>query len=306
MRNIRGAENTKYYHEYFDSLHSFSSFIETAPKTTSDDASTKEGGDRTEFTGTPTYKVADDMMKSATLWNEAHAYIEKIKAKLPTLQGKGTRITFENEFAGGSVNMGRYLQGKPDTMKRMHRTEASKRGKIVDLYFDPCLSGGIPTSQMMNYGIAVYSFVNTLEQDGYRVNLFVAATNNSKNGYQVCTIKIKDSSEPLEMNSMLYAAAHPSMFRRHIFAYLERMWYFQTGHGRVAELSRYTREQLMWHYNDNPSNSFFLFKLQELPSHVARNSQNIYDKFVKLVYQQMSDIETGKQEPFKAELHFKF
>jgi hypothetical protein len=299
-----GKQNDKYFAQYFESLTQFSQWISVTNKTTDSDSSESNGYD---FTHSDSFQDADAYMKGLKKWEEVYDKIEKLNIDIDQVQGDGYVMKRKPSVAGGSVHMGRYLRGTPECMIRNIRTEAERRGKIVDIYYDPCISGGYSTDAMITYGLAVFMSIDALEQEGYRVNLFLSATNNSKDGYQVVFIKVKDSSELLEMNSMLYAIAHPSMFRRHIFAYLERSWYWQYGYGKVPDACNYKRHELMLNYKDNPSKSFFLRNLQNLQKNESKmNSKELAQYFFDGIKQQMSDYDNGISEPLKGESNFSY
>ncbi len=303
-------QENNYENQYFDSVVDFRTWINnTTRNAEAENASEGTDADRKEFTLTDTMQEADQYLTSEKIWEDGIAKSKVMIANLPQPQGDGTKINFKNAVAGGSVNLGRYLQGKPDSMRQMKRTTAQKRGKIIDLYFDPCISGGMSTDAMIAYGCAVYSIVNELQLQGYRINLYAAYTSKQHGDKSkgvvrsVCTVKIKSSDEVLDTNSMLYAIAHPSMFRRHWFAWLERKSFWSYGYGQVTEATAFKRSEVMWGYNTNPTNSFFMQKLQNLPSGMQNNSTKIAEHLIAKIYKQ---IESADENVLDGEVHFQF
>lgn len=306
MKPIKfGKENSNYFAEYFSSLTSFCNWINNTERKKGNPKESETNGK--DFTGTNSLDEANRYITGLEKWDAVYNRIEKLDLDVTDVQGSGYAIKRKPSVAGGSVHLGRYLRGTPECMIRNVRTEAERRGKVLDIYFDPCISGGYSTDAMITYGLAVFMTIDALENEGYRINLYLSATNNSKDSLQVVFIKVKDSTESLEMNSMLYAIAHPSMFRRHIFAYLERSWYWQYGYGVVPNVQKFKRNELMFGYNENPSRSFFLRNLQNLQKENQKmDEKELANYFINGIKEQMSDYDGCVNEPLKGESNFSY
>ena len=63
-----------------------------------------------------------------------------------------------------------------------------------------------------------------MEKNGYRVNLYAYFCGGGKNKtLGTAIIKIKDSGKYLDTLRIAYPLVNPSFYRRHIFAYMERL-----------------------------------------------------------------------------------
>lgn len=77
----------------------------------------------------------------------------------------------------------------------------------------------ITPNAIMNRGIAIASVIDTLESAGQRVELIAERRGISKKAradYRL-TITLKDAEQPLEIDRIAFALAHPSMLRRIAF-----------------------------------------------------------------------------------------
>ena len=86
--------------------------------------------------------------------------------------------------------------------------------------------------------VKVLQLVNRLEKQGYRVNLNVIFGSEKRNTV-VTKVRIKSSSQKLNIKQTAFPLVHPSMLRRIIFAVWERSEEcsyggFEYGYGRVC------------------------------------------------------------------------
>jgi hypothetical protein len=301
----RQSDNVKL--QYFNSPEILSEYLSETP----DDSScmgTTHGvsKSRTMFTGTESFQQADDYMKSVKIWEEGREKFLKSKLVVDSVYGTQVEQSYYHDVAGSVVDMGRYLDGEPECMIEFTQTEVELRGKILDIYFDLVVSGGMSTNAMTNYGIGVYSIVDALEQEGYRVNLYVCGTWEFQDRKEVVTIKIKTSEQHLEMNQMLYCIAHPSFCRRHLFSWYDKQPKNKYGRGQPQELKLFKKNQLMWFYNENQKHSYFLRNIQNMPSHI-NTAEKIRDYHLESIKRQMQDTDDGTDVALSdGELHFQF
>ena len=115
--------------------------------------------------------------------------------------------------------------------------------KAISIVYNMCANCGTGTEEFIKCGITLLSLVNTLELRGYRVNLqtafFCAADGNDRAFGALC---VKDYREHLDLQKLCFPVAHPSMFRRFGFKWLETCsglvesdWSF--GYGRSVSLN---------------------------------------------------------------------
>lgn len=92
---------------------------------------------------------------------------------------------------------------------------------------------------MINTAAKVASVIRGLEKSGYRVNLYVAGIARNNNQTIGVAVKVKNAGEYLDTLRLAYPIVHPSFFRRHILAYLERCkgYRMPKNYGYVLETS---------------------------------------------------------------------
>lgn len=132
------------------------------------------------------------------------------------------RTTFVRDVAGSFPNVGAYLAGAPNAMYRPSRKTAKAR-PFVHLYVPIGYSGGTDANTAFDRGCAIVALCDALETSGARVkitlirNSFVSDTTRISMRF-----KVKDYGERLDIDQVIFTAAHPAMFRRICFGLQER------------------------------------------------------------------------------------
>lgn len=130
------------------------------------------------------------------------------------------------DVAGERPDISRFCAGDPEYMINQGESLVSKK-PVLRLLVQ--VGGNVATSQAQfnNYGGAIVSWVDALESEGYRVELSFCIQTNSTNARNSrdqlsAIVKVKDASEPVEIDRLAFAFAHPSLFRRLWFAIMEQ------------------------------------------------------------------------------------
>jgi hypothetical protein len=78
---------------------------------------------------------------------------------------------------------------------------------------------------MMRESVKFLQAVDKLEKQGMRCNVFVSVVTRSRKskGYIDIRVKVKDSSQRMNLKQLAFPLAHPSMFRRIVFGLIERL-----------------------------------------------------------------------------------
>ena len=209
----------KFHHEHFDSIHSYMSAITTRPKNSimSNADASKSGSE--SFTGTKSWSEALDLLE-----NGYDKPLEKIKNELAKdlkVSENRPRRRPINAVVGYVPNVPNYLLGIPEQMIRIHQTP--NKVKAITINYAITNNCGTEAKDLERGGIAMLNVVNRLELSGIRVNLnvVVQCTKHDKE-WQVCSINLKNYREQLDIKKICFPLAHPSMFRRMGFAWLER------------------------------------------------------------------------------------
>lgn len=222
----------------FDSVEQFSNWLQVTPQTANGkkfDASNEVSKYNTEFTGTESFDVAQNLLKYGDKVNadKIAATIRKIKA-----QGKGneTRNKLYNSPCGFMPIVPKVLAGDPNNMLAI-RKERYNSTKVLNIAYNVAVSCSITTDDMIKTAAKVANVIASLEKNGYRVNLYAYACGRDlKNNYYSLLVKIKDSGKYLDTLRIAYPLINPSFYRRHIIGYMERLkgFYINSSYGKIV------------------------------------------------------------------------
>lgn len=222
----------------FNSVDEFARWLQVIPQTANGkkfDASNEVSKYNTEFTGTESFDEAQNLLKYGDKVNadKIAATIRKI-----TAQGKGneTRNKLYNSPCGFMPIVPKVLAGDPQNMLSI-RKEKYSNTKVLNIAYNVAVSCRITVNELTETAAKVANVIASLEKNGYRVNLYAYACGmDIKSNYFSLLIKIKDSGKYLDTLRIAYPLINPSFFRRHIFAYMERLkgFYLNRSYGKIV------------------------------------------------------------------------
>lgn len=236
--------------EHFDSIHQMIKVIESRPNNdVMKYCDSSHSGDR-DFTGSKSYEEAKRLFE-----NGYTDVLEKIKIGMAN-NIKRNQIERRRRVTTGVVGYAPHVPnailGLPNSMIL---TEAvPQKIKALSIVVGITENCATDAEEFIRSGIAALSVVNTLELQGYRVNLKVAfycAECGDDRAFG--TVSVKDYREHLDIQKLCFPLAHPSMFRRLGFRWLETCeglkessWAF--GYGRQLSNKKEVSELFL---NDN-------------------------------------------------------
>lgn len=204
--------------EHFSSIHQMLNVIESRSNNSvmrNDHSS--ETGDK-KFTGTKSYPEAKQIFETGYT-----DILDQIKTGIGNNLKKTQNInrrTIRTGVIGYAPHVPNAILGLPNSMiLTEQRPQKIKTVSIVVGITENC---GTNANEFIKSGIAALSVVNTLELRGYRVALKIAFW--CAKAWEECafgTIKLKDYREHLDIQKLCFPLAHPSMFRRFGFKWLE-------------------------------------------------------------------------------------
>lgn len=168
------------------------------------------------FTGTENYEEAERLMVGGD--RESLTEMVDIKTKLDQeyqTSPSNRRITYESP-TGYTPIVPNAILGLPNSMRN---TKMIKRdSKIVDIVLNQSWRAMTPKHVISYNGAFVLSYIDVLERDGYRVNLYVGKLARRDNGDSYGHIvRIKKDSEPLNIYQVSFYLINPSYLRRIAF-----------------------------------------------------------------------------------------
>lgn len=204
--------------EHFTSINQMLSVINSRPN---NDVMKGEDSSITndkEFCGTRSWEEAIDLFE--------HGYTEildKIKAgvaagikKTETIQKRRT----STGVVGYAAHVPNAIMGLPNSM--IYTQATPQKVKAISIVYCITQNCGTEAQEFIDSGVAVLNVINRLELNGCRVNLkimFYCAKKDEE--YAFGTVDVKDFREHLDLQKLCFPVAHPSMFRRLGFKWLE-------------------------------------------------------------------------------------
>ena len=169
------------------------------------------------FTGTHTMEEARELLFHG--WEDG---AKQLKSKV-NVNNNGYRSKAFYDIAGFQCSVPRYLQGIPTNM--INNKKVVQKQKVVNITKDFGYSGATSTQTMMRESVKFLQAVDKLEKQGMRCNVFVSVVTRSRKskGYIDIRVKVKDSSQRMNLKQLAFPLAHPSMFRRIVFGLIERL-----------------------------------------------------------------------------------
>jgi len=167
--------------------------------------------------------------------------------------------------AGDFPDIGRFLSGVPDVMSRTV-TDPTIRRPIIELIINVAVSCTVEKSSIINYGGALVSVLDELENVGFSVSLIVgSAVKTHTNRTIGLTLDLKRPGEPLELDRLAFFLAHPSSLRRIMFAHWETITEYNDLKSNYGWPSQFPdRSDDVIHF---PKHSIELNTLAQTPEH---------------------------------------
>lgn len=206
----------------FKTLTEFVEFAlgETDAPMSSRSSRTQERGGR-GFYGSASMSAAEGM---AFNWPDGAERVNRLRAKVSLGNVRKEKTVVPIRKAPGRIDMGRVMQGHPYAFQRVvdsdHDTAGSSRN-VVDIFLNCCVSAFVSTDTIEARGAAMLALAEALEQRGKRVRITVGMANEKGCGIDYKVV-VKQAGQPLNLNSVAFAVAHPSFFRRFVFSAMER------------------------------------------------------------------------------------
>jgi hypothetical protein len=199
-----------------DRFGSWQEFVDVAVKSRNPEKQSTTAGK--EFTGSASWEEALDLSRKG--WKEIRPSVDAMVDSLDAKIAPALQPAFINYFdvSGGMVDVGRYLNGEPECMIETHLIETAKPGRVVGILVNGDFNGGTQGREIQKRGAAIVALIHTLEKMQHSTEIDVEIS--SLEGLTT-VIRLKNADDVLDIDSLMFAIAHPSALRRIYFAYLE-------------------------------------------------------------------------------------
>lgn len=215
--------------EHFESIHQMLSVIESRTNNShmiGQNESVETWNE--EWYGTKNFDEAKNLFQ--------YGYtdiLDKIKAGMA--KSNVTQIQNRRRVSNGVVGYAPHVPnailGLPNSMIRTD--SQPQKVKAISIVYCITENCGHKAQEFIDSGVAVLNVINRLELQGIRVNLkimFYCAKTSSERAFG--TVKVKDYREHMDLKKLCFPIAHPSMFRRFGFKWLETVPQMQTNEWR--------------------------------------------------------------------------
>lgn len=176
-------------------------------------------------------------------WPEGRSKIVKTLDAATYLQKNAVRPSINLDVAGAYPIVPLAIAGDPAAMVDIGDVSAQAR-PIVRIWLNIGASVGVSETHLINRGVAILSHVDRLENEGksVEVTLVYSAFRDKSGGDGLITkIIAKRAGEPLEIDRLAFALAHPAMVRRLMFRLLEQapdLQYLSGNYGYPGDIKR--------------------------------------------------------------------
>ncbi len=107
---------------------------------------------------------------------------------------------------------------------------------IVRILVNVTASCNVPTAQIVNRGAAILALIDRVQATGQRVELVAEFHCNAGSDSFAFSVTVKRPEEPVDLDRIAYAIAHPAMLRRSLFRVMEfTAPYRVSGYGNATD-----------------------------------------------------------------------
>jgi hypothetical protein len=212
----------------FDTLYSMLAFV-NRPKQWQGSIMSNASGDR-DWYGTPNYQAAINLASHG--WPEGRSYLTHAVNAIASAKSHSLAHAFSYDVAGYFPSVPRAVAGDPLNMVSFEPAELASK-PIVRLVYQNNASSSYSGNDLLNYGAALLSICDALEQAGYRTEItcctYTKASYNKPEYAAFASVIVKHAQEHFDIDRMAFTLANPSMLRRLWFSYYEQFADMENG-----------------------------------------------------------------------------
>ena len=214
---IKVKKNNELCLNVFSNISELYNYVNKTPRRSraSDSSESNDSG----FAGTETLQEAYDLLLTGDekLYKE---FKEARDLKIDRLLGNVVnKKSFKNDVVGFQPNVPAYLMGVPNNMINDIPMKLSQ--KVINIVLCMSVSAFVSKNTLKNIGMKYAQVIDLLEKGGYRCNLYMAHAGEYNDEKNICLFKIKTDREPFNLKKCVFPIAHPAMFRRVMFRWIE-------------------------------------------------------------------------------------
>lgn len=208
----------KLIQEHFNSISEMLSVICSRPNNEVMKGKESSRNGSFAFTGTHCWDEAMNLYQYG--YTEVLEEVKKGTAAITGTRAPVQRNKIVNDVIGYAPHVPNAILGLPNSMIGMKKVP--QKVKTVSIIYQSTANCDEDALTFVKAGSAILSAINMLELSGIRVSLKLCYFYAKCDGeYAYSTVKLKDYREHLDIQKLCFPLAHPSMFRRFGFKWLE-------------------------------------------------------------------------------------
>lgn len=223
MKTVSPANKTDHFETVED-------FVKQAEEITGVPTHSSRTTGRNDFYGTSTFHEAVSLTRTG--WPEGAAKVLAIRSIANGIVNavvNARATSYAYDVTGSFVDVGRFMSGEPECFFTESQECGNINNPIVKIIANLSASASVSSEHLFLRGASVAAAVDILESLGRRVEVYAASSHiRNKNIYDIM-VMVKKANQPLDIDRLALAIAHPSFYRRLMFSLME-----QNGHEPCA------------------------------------------------------------------------
>jgi hypothetical protein len=183
--------------------------------------------------GTNTFEQAVEIARKG--WPEGAAKALELRAAVESsvrdlINARSTSYTFD--VAGEFVDVGRFLSGEPECFGSESQECGNQNRPVVKIVANLAASGAVSPQSLFVRGAAIVAAIDVLEALGRRVEVWIAHGSTKRRGadpVHESHVLAKQADQPLDIDRLSFAIAHPACLRRLCFSIMEQRGHLPNG-----------------------------------------------------------------------------
>jgi hypothetical protein len=125
----------------------------------------------------------------------------------------------QHDVTGACVDIGAFLSGEPECMMDFVMEPVSTHGKVITVLCGVTVNADSSGDDIRRRGAAICALVESLTMMGHSVRVIAefSCANLYEGGTLSQTVTIKSATDPMDIDQVMFALAHPAMLRRVFF-----------------------------------------------------------------------------------------
>lgn len=217
----------KNVYKTFESVGEFSNYLrmtKTKPEFEEQyNGPTSQRLDRPTWYGSESYEQADDMLLFGARDLADKLEAAGVRQTRLKLQKQQPKRVIRTAVAGFAPHVPNYIAGVPTAMITVREKRVQQ--KVVTIVYNCGIRWSVSSEDIIRATANLMSAAMQIEAAGTRVNMYVLSSGDNgarKDEQFYCmSVKIKEAGQAFDTMKMAYPLIHTSMFRRHVFRFLE-------------------------------------------------------------------------------------